>query len=156
MQGSRIFESTDFNSDGLADGIHFGILGMEVENTPPASGTFFANQFIGVQAFLNQHSIADWSQYCLSYRFTSRDFDDGVVGLAYVAAQPGVNAAGVYVWVCVCVWVGVCVWGCGGVCVGVGVCVWVGVCVRVCGCGGRYTYMYVYQSIKSRILYLLK
>ncbi len=103
MQGSRIFERTDFDSDGLADGIHFGLLGMEVENTPPASGSFYDNQDIGVQAFLNEHSTADWSQYCLSYRFTSRDFDDGVVGLAYVAPQPGVNAVGVTVCVCVCV-----------------------------------------------------
>ncbi|XP_064387720.1 disintegrin and metalloproteinase domain-containing protein 10-like isoform X3 [Halichondria panicea] len=94
LTGSRIFERTDFDSDGLADGIHFGLLGMEVENTPPASGSFYDNQDIGVQAFLNEHSTADWSQYCLSYRFTSRDFDDGVVGLAYVAPQPGVNAVG--------------------------------------------------------------
>ncbi len=113
MQGSRIFEGTDFDDDGLADGIHFGILGMEVENTPPASGSFYDNQFISVLEFLNEHSTADWSQYCLSYRFTSRDFDNGVVGLAFVAPQPGVNAAGV----CVCVggvWsVGVCGWVCG-------------------------------------------
>ena len=112
MQGSRIFEGTDFDDDGLADGIHFGILGMEVENTPPASGTFYDNQFISVLEFLNEHSTADWSQYCLSYRFTSRDFDNGVVGLAYVAPQPGVNAAGMCGCMCVCgecgcVWVGV-------------------------------------------------
>ncbi|XP_064387576.1 adhesion G protein-coupled receptor L3-like isoform X2 [Halichondria panicea] len=94
LTGSRIFERTDFDDDGLADGIHFGILGMEVENTPPASGTFYDNQFISVLEFLNEHSTADWSQYCLSYRFTSRDFDNGVVGLAYVAPQSGVNAAG--------------------------------------------------------------
>ena len=113
MQGSRIFERTDFDDDGLADGIHFGILGMEVENSPPASGTFYDNQFISVLEFLTEHSTADWSQYCLSYRFTSRDFDNGVVGLAYVAPQPGVNAAGVCG--CVCVWrcgVWVCVGGC--------------------------------------------
>ncbi len=112
MQGSRIFERTDFDDDGLADGIHFGILGMEVENTPPASGTFYDNQFISVLEFLNEHSTADWSQYCLSYRFTSHDFDNGVVGLAYVAPQPGVNAAGVCGCVCVCGGVE-CGWVCG-------------------------------------------
>ncbi len=75
---------------------------MAIENNPPADGDFYDNDFIGVQAFLDRHSTADWSDYCLSYRFTSRDFNDGVVGLAYVGPQPDVNAAGGCV--CVCVW----------------------------------------------------
>ncbi len=94
IQGSSIFEDTDFDGDGNPDRIHFGILDMEIETTPPPAGNFFANDFIGVESFLNQHSTADYSDYCLSYRFTHRDFDDGVVGLAYVAPQPDVNSAG--------------------------------------------------------------
>ena len=61
---------------------------------PPNVTDPFASEFIGVQAFLNEHSSANYSRYCLAYRFTSRDFNDGVVGLAYVGPQPGVNAAG--------------------------------------------------------------
>lgn len=80
--------------DGSPDNIQFGILQMIVERNPPMAGTFFANDFIGVEAFLNEHSIADYSDYCLAYRFTHRDFDGGVVGLAYVAAQPPSNNAG--------------------------------------------------------------
>ncbi len=80
--------------DNTPDNIQFGIQEMIVERTLPAAGTFFANDFIGVEAFLNEHSKADYSDYCLAYRFTHRDFDGGVVGLAYVAAQPPSNNIG--------------------------------------------------------------
>ena len=92
-QGSSYFQRTDFDGDGNGDGIQFGIQDIVVEQQPATTG-FFSSEFIGVQAFLNQHSTENWSEYCLSYRFTSRDFNDGVVGLAYIAPQPGVNAAG--------------------------------------------------------------
>ena len=94
FQGSSIFENTDFDGDGSADRIHFGVRAFEIETQAPEEGSFFANEFIGVSTFLNEHSRADYSDFCLSYRFTYRDFDNGVVGLAYVAPQPGVNAAG--------------------------------------------------------------
>ena len=94
LQASTIYERTDFDQDGNADGIHFGILEMAVETDPPNSTDFFASEFIGVQAFLNEHSRENWSRFCLAYRFTSRDFNDGVVGLAYIGPQPGNNAAG--------------------------------------------------------------
>ena len=80
--------------DGNPDNIQFGVLEMIVETTPPPSGNFFANDFIGVEAFLNQHSVADYSDFCLAYRFTHRDFEGGVVGLAYVAPQPPGTASG--------------------------------------------------------------
>ena len=67
---------------------------MTIENNAPPPSDFFANDFIGVSSFLNQHSTANYSDFCLSYRFTHRDFDDGVVGLAYIAPQPGQNIAG--------------------------------------------------------------
>ena len=86
---SMIYERTDFNNDNVPDGIHFGILNTDIQVIPPVTGDFFANEFIGVEAFLNQHSTANYEEYCLSYRFTYRDFDDGVLGLAYIGAQPG-------------------------------------------------------------------
>ena len=55
----------------------------------------FRNPFLGVQAFLDLHSTQNYSDYCLAYRFTNRDFDGGVVGLAYVAPQPSENFPGV-------------------------------------------------------------
>ena len=96
-QASRIYEETDFDGDTNPDMIHFGIQDIRIEASPPAEGDPFANNFLGVQTFLDLHSQANYSDYCLSYRFTHRDFDDGVVGLAYVA---GVNSRGE---LCVCV-----------------------------------------------------
>lgn len=80
-----------------------------VESSPPSSGDPFANNFLGVQAFLDLHSRGDFSQFCLSYRFTNRDFDNGVVGLAYIGRPLGDNTAGVCLYVTACVCVCVCV-----------------------------------------------
>ena len=84
---SMIYERTDFNGDGQDDRIQFGIQNLTILSEPPP-GSFLANDFIGVEAFLNEHSTANYEDYCLSYLFTYRDFDDGVLGLAYIAAQP--------------------------------------------------------------------
>ena len=89
---SMIYERTDFNGDGQEDRIQFGIQNLTILSEPPPSGSFLANDFIGVEAFLDRYSTADYQDYCLSYLFTYRDFDDGVLGLAYIAAQP--NAGG--------------------------------------------------------------
>ena len=57
-----------------------------METTPPDSAPF-NNDFLGAAAYLDAHSEdEDWSEYCLSYRFTYRDFDQGVLGLAFVAS----------------------------------------------------------------------
>ena len=110
---SKIFQQTDFNRDNDTDNIQFGIRNIAIEACPPSDNDIFANDYIGVEAFLTAHSEQDWGEYCLSYRFTYRDFDGGVLGLAYVAAQPGSNARGkdykVCAYVCVCVCVCVCV-----------------------------------------------
>ncbi|XP_016116107.1 disintegrin and metalloproteinase domain-containing protein 10-like, partial [Sinocyclocheilus grahami] len=44
----------------------------------------FAN--IGVEKFLELNSEQNHDDYCLAYVFTDRDFDDGVLGLAWVGA----------------------------------------------------------------------
>ena len=85
---SMIYERTDFNNDGQGDRIQFGIQNLTILSESPPSGSFLASDFIGVEAFLDRYSTADYQQYCLSYLFTYRDFDDGVLGLAYIAAQP--------------------------------------------------------------------
>uniref|UniRef100_A0A7N8YB48 Disintegrin and metalloproteinase domain-containing protein 10 n=1 Tax=Mastacembelus armatus TaxID=205130 RepID=A0A7N8YB48_9TELE len=47
----------------------------------------FAN--IGVEKFLELNSEQNHDDYCLAYVFTDRDFDDGVLGLAWVGAPSG-------------------------------------------------------------------
>lgn len=86
FQGSENFKRQDFNDDGVADGIQLSIFNLTVETTPPESDNPFRNDFLGPEAYLDAHSSADYSEYCLSYRFTYRDFAQGVLGLAYVAA----------------------------------------------------------------------
>ena len=93
-QASRIFERTDFNGDGQPDNIHFGVVDMDIVTEPLPNTDPFSNQFIGVEAFLTQHSMMNYSRYCLAYRFTHRDFDDGVLGLAYVADTGAQGACG--------------------------------------------------------------
>jgi disintegrin and metalloproteinase domain-containing protein 10 len=90
VQGaSRIFQNTNFDDDGsTTDNIHFGIRNLTVETRDAPR---FRSEFIGVEAFLDLHSEADTSSFCLSYRITSRDFNNGVLGLAYVAKS---NTAG--------------------------------------------------------------
>lgn len=84
--GSANFERQDFDNDGVRDGIQFSIFQLDIETDAPGSEDPFSNNFLGVESFLNLHSAEDWGDFCLSYRFTYRDFDDGVLGLAFVAA----------------------------------------------------------------------
>ena len=44
---------------------------------------------IGVKDFLDRWSEYNHDQYCLAILFTYRDFDSGVLGLAWVASVDG-------------------------------------------------------------------
>lgn len=44
---------------------------------------------LGVEKFLELNSEQNHDDYCLAYVFTDRDFDDGVLGLAWVGAPSG-------------------------------------------------------------------
>lgn len=52
---------------------------------------------IGVEKFLELNSEQNHDDYCLAYVFTDRDFDDGVLGLAWVGAPSGTRARYYYV-----------------------------------------------------------
>ena len=83
-----IYESTIFYGNGPGgDGIGFEIAGIDILTQDTG---FFTDPFLGVQSFLGAHSHETFDAYCASYRFTYRDFNGGVLGLAYVA-QPGAN-----------------------------------------------------------------
>lgn len=47
---------------------------------------------IGVEKFLELNSEQNHDDYCLAYVFTDRDFDDGVLGLAWVGAPSGTGS----------------------------------------------------------------
>ncbi|KAA0723306.1 Disintegrin and metalloproteinase domain-containing protein 10 [Triplophysa tibetana] len=83
-----IYQGTDFQ--GIRN-ISFMVKRIRInttEDTKEPSNPFrFAN--IGVEKFLELNSEQNHNDYCLAYVFTDRDFDDGVLGLAWVGAPSG-------------------------------------------------------------------
>ncbi|XP_071387753.1 disintegrin and metalloproteinase domain-containing protein 10, partial [Centroberyx affinis] len=80
-----IYQTTDFM--GIRN-ISFMVKRIKINTTSDErdkSNPFrFAN--IGVEKFLELNSEQNHDDYCLAYVFTDRDFDDGVLGLAWVGA----------------------------------------------------------------------
>ncbi|XP_077994066.1 disintegrin and metalloproteinase domain-containing protein 10-like [Glandiceps talaboti] len=87
---NTIYNRVDF--DGTM-GIGFQVQRVRLNDTEDAKDTSNPFRFsnIGVEKFLELNSEMDHSQYCLAYVFTDRDFDDGVLGLAWVATATGAN-----------------------------------------------------------------
>ncbi|KAK2913794.1 hypothetical protein Q8A67_002193 [Cirrhinus molitorella] len=83
-----IYQSTDFQ--GIRN-ISFMVKRIKINTTEDEkdrSNPFrFSN--IGVEKFLELNSEQNHDDYCLAYVFTDRDFDDGVLGLAWVGAPSG-------------------------------------------------------------------
>lgn len=87
---SNIFRKEDFDENGSPDNINFAIQKITINTSAPTDNSNFANCYLGVETLLNEFSKADWSDFCLSYIFTNRDFEGGVLGLAFVA-KPSQN-----------------------------------------------------------------
>uniref|UniRef100_A0A8C1TQR3 Disintegrin and metalloproteinase domain-containing protein 10 n=1 Tax=Cyprinus carpio TaxID=7962 RepID=A0A8C1TQR3_CYPCA len=83
-----IYQSTDFK--GIRN-ISFMVKRIKINTTEdvkdPSNPFRFGN--IGVEKFLELNSEQNHDDYCLAYVFTDRDFDDGVLGLAWVGAPTG-------------------------------------------------------------------
>ncbi|XP_013876959.1 disintegrin and metalloproteinase domain-containing protein 10 [Austrofundulus limnaeus] len=83
-----IYQGTDFmgirNISFMVKRIRINTTSDERERSNPFR---FAN--IGVEKFLELNSEQNHDDYCLAYVFTDRDFDDGVLGLAWVGAPSG-------------------------------------------------------------------
>uniref|UniRef100_A0A674E8V2 Disintegrin and metalloproteinase domain-containing protein 10 n=1 Tax=Salmo trutta TaxID=8032 RepID=A0A674E8V2_SALTR len=83
-----IYQGTDFlgirNISFMVKRIRINTTSDERDTTNPFR---FAN--IGVEKFLELNSEQNHDDYCLAYVFSDRDFDDGVLGLAWVGAPAG-------------------------------------------------------------------
>uniref|UniRef100_A0AAQ4PCE3 Disintegrin and metalloproteinase domain-containing protein 10 n=1 Tax=Gasterosteus aculeatus aculeatus TaxID=481459 RepID=A0AAQ4PCE3_GASAC len=83
-----IYQGTDFmgirNISFMVKRIRINTTSNERDRSNPFR---FAN--IGVEKFLELNSEQNHDNYCLAYVFTDRDFDDGVLGLAWVGAPSG-------------------------------------------------------------------
>ncbi|KAM9764704.1 disintegrin and metalloproteinase domain-containing protein 10 [Menidia menidia] len=85
---NSIYQGTDFmgirNISFMVKRIRVNVTEDEKDKSNPFR---FAN--IGVEKFLELNSEQNHDDYCLAYVFTDRDFDDGVLGLAWVGAPSG-------------------------------------------------------------------
>ncbi|XP_053532755.1 disintegrin and metalloproteinase domain-containing protein 10 [Ictalurus punctatus] len=83
-----IYQSTDFqgirNISFMVKRIRINTTSDETDRTNP-----FRFPNIGVEKFLELNSEQNHDEFCLAYVFTDRDFDDGVLGLAWVGAPSG-------------------------------------------------------------------
>ena len=86
-----IFNNTQF-IEGTIIQPTIGRVNILDQNTP---GYRFGAANIDVNNFLDLWSQEDHSQFCLALLFTYRDFDGGVLGLAWVAEPAGGNSGGI-------------------------------------------------------------
>ncbi|XP_061610773.1 disintegrin and metalloproteinase domain-containing protein 10 [Phyllopteryx taeniolatus] len=83
---NAIYQITDFN--GIRN-IGFMVKRIRINTTNEKMDNPFYPNNIGVERFLEINSEQNHDDYCLAYVFTDRDFADGVLGLAWVAAPSG-------------------------------------------------------------------
>lgn len=82
---NAIFSGTDFDFDGRSDGIGFIIKRLAIlRSTMP--GYRYGTPNIGIETFLGLWSQENHDGFCLAMLLTYRDFSDGMLGLAYIAA----------------------------------------------------------------------
>ena len=92
----EIFAAADFDSDGNSDGITPLIADIDIITTSSADYPMFRdNEIIPVNDYLDRWSSIDHSAVCLALLLTYRDFDSGVLGLAWVAEATGGNRGGI-------------------------------------------------------------
>ena len=90
----NIFKNTDFDDDGTADNIVPLIARIEIM-LQTDEGYRFGSTNIGVSSFLDLWSQENHNEFCLALLLTYRDFDGGVLGLAWVAQPDGGNRGGI-------------------------------------------------------------
>lgn len=99
----NIYKETTFQIGGKSmKGFGFAIKKMRANSTDDknAQPNPYAQTYIGVERFLDIISLEETSadeikRYCLSHVFTYRDFEDGVLGLAWVGEAAGKAAGGI-------------------------------------------------------------
>lgn len=79
----HIFRSTDFDGDGKGDNVGFMVTAITIYTNETIDDYKMADK-ADVYEYLNQFSKYNFNDYCLGIAFTARDFEDGVVGLAWV------------------------------------------------------------------------
>ena len=82
-----IFRGTDFDGNGEGDNIGFEISRITIFTSAQSSDNKVGDADMDASAYLEAISEYNHDMYCLAVAFTYREFDDGVVGLAWVASS---------------------------------------------------------------------
>lgn len=87
---------TDTSNTDFYSGVEFKIYRLKIYTTALCESSSLTSpenkiceNLLDAVTFLNYISLDDYSNYCLSYTFTDRDFADGTLGLAWVASSSG-------------------------------------------------------------------
>ncbi|KAK3597351.1 hypothetical protein CHS0354_034594 [Potamilus streckersoni] len=86
-----IFRSTDFDGNGKGDNIGFSIAHIEIYR--PGNIYNMADESMDISEYLNKFSEYDFTDVCLSFAFTYRNFQ-GILGLAWVASSNPYGSVG--------------------------------------------------------------
>lgn len=89
---NSIYGSTDFDGDGVPDGLSFMIKRLKVYSSSSAPDYKYLGDYPVIK-FLERFSEGDYEAFCLAYMFTFRDFEGGTLGLAWTGDLK--NAGGV-------------------------------------------------------------
>nr|CAB3219987.1 disintegrin and metalloproteinase domain-containing protein 10-like [Phallusia mammillata] len=89
---NKIYTDTTFltSDNENIQGINFMVQRLRINDTSKDDDPFKSPN-IGVEKFLDIVSLANHNDYCLAYVFTNRDFDNGVLGLAWVGSTGGTS-----------------------------------------------------------------
>ena len=94
QESHEIFRRTDFNGDSAADNIEFSIEEIRIFATPDADGYLLASVTPSANDLLIAFTTYDFDNLCLGFLFVRRDFERGVIGLAWTANSNLRGAAG--------------------------------------------------------------
>ena len=96
MEADTMFRSTDFNGDDQVDNIGFTIVGFTVYTDALEDHYHMREVTSDSEEYLDAISLYNFDSVCLAVSFVHRDFDDGVVGLAWMAtSNPHIVSGGI-------------------------------------------------------------
>ncbi len=95
---NAVFKNIQFfaNTNSYYQGVQFQIHRLKIFTDATCAGSSLTTvekqicqPYLDAVTFLNYASLDDYSDYCLGYTFTARDFSTGTLGLAWVASDSG-------------------------------------------------------------------
>ncbi len=84
VEADLIYRNTDFDGDGQSDGVGLLLEFLSIYDSEDSVGYNLGQDFADADTFLDIFSQFDFSHVCLGAAFVYRDFDNSVVGLAWL------------------------------------------------------------------------